>query len=246
MRIFATVGIVLLVAACAPKVPDSSAGVGFDGYASYQQNRGAEPSGFGAIQLGVEISDEVLAAETDSDITAGTTAVTASATETATTGAPLDATAPDTAPETAATDEVLPTVQLNRDNPTLSDEQDFEAVTARETIESDAARRAAQQQAYQVIEPTALPTRQGGSGAAIVEFALATTNLVGQSIYRRSSLFSANRFQRNCAKYPSSDLAQVAFLKNGGPERDRQGIDPDGDGFACFWDPTPFRQAVRN
>jgi hypothetical protein len=32
-------------------------------------------------------------------------------------------------------------------------------------------------------------------------------------------------------------------LSNGGPERDRLGLDPDGDGFACYWDPTPFRLA---
>jgi hypothetical protein len=43
---------------------------------------------------------------------------------------------------------------------------------------------------------------------------------------------------------PSDDLAQEAFLSEGGPERDRLGVDPDGDGFACRWDPTPFRRAA--
>ena len=32
-----------------------------------------------------------------------------------------------------------------------------------------------------------------------------------------------------------------AFLEAGGPKRDRKGLDPDGDGFACAWDPRPFR-----
>ncbi len=32
----------------------------------------------------------------------------------------------------------------------------------------------------------------------------------------------------------------------GGPERDQFGIDPDGDGYACRWDPSPFRKAVGN
>ena len=32
----------------------------------------------------------------------------------------------------------------------------------------------------------------------------------------------------------------------GGPERDQFGIDPDGDGYACSWDPSPFRKAVGN
>ena len=70
---------------------------------------------------------------------------------------------------------------------------------------------------------------------------LATTNRVGQQVYSRSGLTSTARFQRNCARYASPDLAQEAFLAAGGPERDRRGLDPDGDGFACFWDPTPFR-----
>ena len=139
-----------------------------------------------------------------------------------------------------------PTTQVNVDNPTISDEQNFDAVAARETIESDAERLAAQALAYQVIEPTALPTRAGGSEPSIVEFALATTNLVGQAIYSRSIIGAQRRFNRNCAKYPSSDMAQADFLKLGGPKRDRKGLDPDGDGFACYWDPAPFRQAVQN
>ena len=40
-----------------------------------------------------------------------------------------------------------------------------------------------------------------------------------------------------------SDLAQIEFLERGGPARDRLGLDPDGDGYACAWDPTPFRKA---
>ena len=52
------------------------------------------------------------------------------------------------------------------------------------------------------------------------------------------------RFALEVAKYPA-DQAQSAFLDSGGPEKDRKGLDPDGDGFACGWDPTPFRNAVR-
>jgi hypothetical protein len=62
----------------------------------------------------------------------------------------------------------------------------------------------------------------------------------------RAVLFkSENRSLRNCAKYVSNAAAQEAFLKAGGPERDRYGLDPDGDGFACRWDPTPFRAAIK-
>lgn len=137
-------------------------------------------------------------------------------------------------------------VKVDTNNPDISDEQDFGAVSSRETIESDANRREAQQGAYQVIEPTALPTRRGSSSATVVEFALATNNQIGQSIYQRSSLSGQARFQRNCAKYQSADRAQEAFLNSGGPKRDPKGIDPDGDGFACFWDPSPYRFAVGN
>ena len=42
----------------------------------------------------------------------------------------------------------------------------------------------------------------------------------------------------------SPDQAQIDFLSKGGPERDRLSLDPDGDGYACGWDPRPFRKAV--
>lgn len=128
----------------------------------------------------------------------------------------------------------------------ISDEQDFSAVAARETIESDAARIAAQREAYQVIEPGALPQRQGGNAATIVNFALSTTNSVGQPVYRRMILGSGQaRQERACGRFPSPDLAQEEFLRRGGPQRDALGLDPDGDGFACSWDPAPFRLAAR-
>ena len=148
--------------------------------------------------------------------------------------------------ETRSDGQTATTATVDLNNPGISDEQDFSAVSSRESIESDRQRVEAQSQAYKVIEPTALPTRSGSSGPSIVEFALSTTNAVGQSVYKRSSRASQTKFNNNCAKYTSSDAAQTDFLKSGGPQRDRKGIDPDGDGFACFWDPRPFRQATRN
>ena len=91
-----------------------------------------------------------------------------------------------------------------------------------------------------VIQPTALPTRSQ-SGPNIVEFALSSTNQKGESVYRRSGLSGEARALRNCSEYASADLAQQDFLRRGGPRRDRLGLDPDGDGFACAWDPAPFR-----
>lgn len=131
-------------------------------------------------------------------------------------------------------------------NPGISDEQSFDAVSGRETIESDAQRRAAQAAAREQIEPTALPDRPGNTGPNIVEYAINAPNVKGQEWYSRSILAGQGRFQRNCAVYPTPDDAQRDFLSRGGPERDRLGIDPDGDGFACGWDPAPFKQAFGN
>lgn len=122
----------------------------------------------------------------------------------------------------------------------ISDEQDFDAVAERESIESDAERLQANRQRYLVIQPTDLPSRSGGV-PNIVEYALQTNNPVGEPLYRRIGLRKEEKALTACARFASSDLAQQAFLARGGPIRDRLGVDPDGDGFACKWDPRPFR-----
>ncbi|NSX53195.1 hypothetical protein [Parasulfitobacter algicola] len=132
-------------------------------------------------------------------------------------------------------------------NSGISRENDFEVVSERETIESDAERLERQRQQYAVVKPTALPSRdQAGGRPNIVEYALSAQNSVGQQIYRRGGLNRENRSIRACAQYPSSDVAQEDFLASGGPQRDRKNLDPDGDGFACSWDPAPFQRSVRN
>ncbi|MCB1339140.1 MAG: hypothetical protein KDK10_17360, partial [Maritimibacter sp.] len=78
---------------------------------------------------------------------------------------------------------------------------------------------------------------------SIVAYALATTNVPGQALYKRMGIAAQARFDKNCAKYGGDDMAQEAFLDAGGPQVDRYGMDPDGDGFACYWDPRPFRAA---
>lgn len=125
----------------------------------------------------------------------------------------------------------------------ISDEQDFAAVSARESIESDAARLEEYRANYEQVQPEALPDRPSGNSTSIVQYALSTTNSVGQPVYQRSALSGDSRARRNCSRYTSADFAQIAFLESGGPQRDRYGIDPDGDGFACAWDPSPFRAA---
>jgi len=132
---------------------------------------------------------------------------------------------------------------LQLDNPGISSEQDFDSVSAQRTIQSDASRIAANRAQYQVITPTALPTRPETGQPNIVAYALQTDNPVGAPLYRRTNLRSAQRHAAACAAFPSADQAQIEFLSRGGPSRDRKGLDPDGDGYACSWDPSPFRNA---
>lgn len=122
----------------------------------------------------------------------------------------------------------------------ISDEQDFKAVSARETIASDKERIERNRAQYQVIAPTAVPQRTGDEGVNIVQFAMQTSHPVGTMMYSRGSILPKNQ-ARACAKFASPDQAQQWFLENGGPAKDRRGLDPDGDGYACAWDPTPFR-----
>ncbi len=128
----------------------------------------------------------------------------------------------------------------------ISQENNFDAVSGERDIAQDAALIARNRAQYEVIQPTALPTRSGAQGPNIVQYALSTTNARGTPLYRRSTFRAEAKAARVCAEYPSSDLAQEAFLAAGGPQKDRRGFDPDGDGFACAWDPAPYRAVRRN
>ena len=139
-------------------------------------------------------------------------------------GAPLPAPTP--APETAIAGDG-----------TISDNS-FSTVTARESIESDAARLARLQQGTVVLEAEPVPERTDGVNLAA--FARGTTHRVGQRIYRRSGGRNGSA-ARICRRYGNPDEAQRDFLAKGGPERDSMGIDPDGDGFVCGWTPDVLR-----
>jgi len=235
---FALVGMMLMQACSAP-VPASNAGPGFNDYADYELERarreaalaGTRNTTFPApapVQTGVIGASDLAAAgigQSQNQAQAPMTAIDPTARQ------GIDATPGNAAP-----------VLMN--NVGISDEQDFNAVAARETIQSDAERRSANAAAREQIMPTAVPTRSTHTGPNIVEYALNAPNRKGQEWYSRSIFATKARFQRNCVKFASPDAAQRYFLENGGPERDRKGIDPDGDGFACGWDPAPFLLAA--
>jgi hypothetical protein len=123
----------------------------------------------------------------------------------------------------------------------ISNSQDFQAVKANESIASDAAKIQGLKENYTIVEPGAAPVR--GSDINLAKYALAQSNPVGQKAYTRYSVGSG-RAQRKCARYISADEAQQAFLKSGGPQKDRNGIDPDGDGYACNWSPATYRSML--
>ncbi len=231
------------LAACTPSVPDSAQS--YDDYVRSREAAGARSQaivtpGFSADSIGAAID------RADGSAVAG-----------AQVGAQPIIPQVQTAQVIGAPTGALPAVRPRGDAPagiktetgelihmaghaTISDEQDFEAVKSRETIESDKARIERNRAQYTVIQPGALPVRPGETGPNIVDYALATSNPVGTQLYKRSS-FGFGSPGAKCAGYASPDLAQAAFLAKGGPQKDRLGLDPDGDGYACAWDPAPFR-----
>lgn len=224
---FAVISLAAL-AACDPSVPDSGAGVGFSSYADYQARREAEliASGEGQNAGGqpLAVSSEIATPTTGDDIA-------------------NDAMAAIGQPSEVSSVTLAGTVENSAG---ISTENDFSAVSSERSIAQDAAYVSANRQAYHVVEPTSVPARPSGTGTSLVEFALSTTNSVGDAIYSRLTIGAEARAERNCSKYPSPDLAQDAFLASGGPQRNVKGMDPDGDGFACSWDPRPFRLASRS
>ncbi|MFN7225538.1 MAG: hypothetical protein ACK4MS_16130, partial [Paracoccaceae bacterium] len=210
MRVPAFLFLSLTLAACTPSVPDSGAGVGFQDYNSYVRERDASaprpqaivPPGFSPDQIGAAIDR--------ADGQAPSTAYGAAATG-AVIGAP--ATAPyDTANAIRPRGNAPAGIreesgEMARANPGISDENDFAAVSQRETIESDRARIERNRAQYQVVQPGALPTRPGELGPNIVDYALATSHPKGTQLYRRSS-FGMGSAAAKCAGYASPDLAQ--------------------------------------
>ena len=266
MKRLILLGVVGALAGCQAPVPDSGGGggVGFSDYAQYELDRARREAALSGVPAttGTFVGTAPIGS-TGLPATPGaipTSDLAAAGIGTQSLGAPLTATSlavPGSAILTApgqpdlnrttglqASPGNAAPVLLN--NPGISDEQEFAAVSGRESIESDAQRRAQQAAAYEVIQPTAIPQRDGNAGPNIIEYALNAPNAKGQDYYSRFVWSGQGRFERNCASYASPDEAQRDFLTRGGPDRDPRGIDPDGDGFACGWDPAPFRLAVNN
>ncbi|GIT90755.1 hypothetical protein JANAI62_12100 [Jannaschia pagri] len=259
----------LALAACEPAIPESGPrGAGFDTPDQYAQRREAElrtgvrapqtvrppatpaaesapaPAPVSEAQQLANETRQVLGAPTQAPQPPAPAPLPTAATTTTTLPAP--APLPSAAPVPAPAPTTTAAVDLSRDNPGLSQEQDFGVVSAQRTIEDDAARVNAARQQYQLVRPTELQ-RPNDNGPNIIAYALERAKPVGASgSYRRPALASNRRSEQRCQGYRTADVAQEEFLSAGGPERDRLNLDPDGDGNACGWDPATFRSLVRN
>lgn len=240
MRFILGMTAVVALTACSPSIPDSGGGVGFGDYTEFEAQRQAREAQLtgAAVPAPNAVSSETLDGA----------AVTA-----------LPGDASDLAAETRAAlaerdgNSGQSVVHASPDNPApqtvtsttgISEETNFDAVSGERSIESDAALIARNRAQYQVVQPQALPQRSGNAAPNIVQYALESTHPIGTQVFRRPGFNKDTRFQRACAKYASPDQAQIAFMAKGGPQRDRLGVDPDGDGYACGWDPRPFRKAI--
>jgi len=261
MRIPLIVAALAVVSACSPSVPDSAAGVGFDDYSQYhakQQARAVAQTGATPLPPAGAVSNETTTTTPTPSVTTPLSAMTTTATATATQTTPAGESA-DLAAETQAAlaatrrNSGQTPLEANPNNPPpqtvtsstgISTENDFEAVGNARSIESDAELLARNRAQYQVVQPTSLPARTGDVGPNIVDYALSTRHPIGTKVHTRIGINKAARYEKNCAKYASADRAQKDFLAKGGPRRDRLSLDPDGDGYACNWNPEPFRKAV--
>ena len=111
------------------------------------------------------------------------------------------------------------------------DQQKIDAAVAQEQL--DAARSQ-----LVIVQPGNLPNRTDGVNVAL--YAQQSTNALGQRAFDRG-VGARVAGVGSCGRYRNPDDAQRAFLAAGGPQSDRLGLDPDGDGFACSFDPGPYR-----
>ena len=91
-----------------------------------------------------------------------------------------------------------------------------------------------------VIKPDELKDIKIDPKVNIAIYARTTKNVLGKRAYTR--LGKKVNGVNPCVRFSVKDDAQRYFLQKGGPEKDLFGLDIDGDGFACNWDPEPFKK----
>ena len=138
----------------------------------------------------------------------------------------------------------LPERPVDEFGRTMSDEQDFAAVTSRESIESDAIRIAKNREKLIIHDSIAFDIT--ASQENMINYALNTKHAPGTVVHDREIFFfNREKYLERCNQFVDSDEAQQFFLNNGGPKEDSANLDPDGDGFACSWNPERYRQLTQ-
>ena len=85
-------------------------------------------------------------------------------------------------------------------------------------------------------------TSYDSTASVLARYATTLSHNPGEAHFARSAL-PPGAAERACARFATSEAAQIAFIARGGPQADPLGLDPDGDGFVCGWDPRPLREA---
>lgn len=83
-----------------------------------------------------------------------------------------------------------------------------------------------------------------GSSPQLTRYAADNKHPVGTRVYPRNVTVTSDVLvlaEQRCNRYFSTNAAQLAFLAQGGPQQDKLGLDPDGDGYVCGWDPSEWR-----
>jgi hypothetical protein len=124
----------------------------------------------------------------------------------------------------------------------VSNQQDFLAVLNRQ---AQGAQGSAPVATIQTAPVTGIPDPDVQAGPNIMAYALAFDHPVGAERFRRMNPLRWRQWENACLQFRTQEDAQRAFLSAGGPERDPGNLDPDGDGYACWWDPAPYRRAMQ-
>lgn len=215
----------MLLAGCQPDVPNSGAGAGFGTYEDYLHQRESELKGAG-VQTGATPADGGYGTSGY-----GATPVTSAAGIAAAQGT----TGTDAAATGGSGSIGADTLAALRATAPAGDS------APAETVAPVVAATGSVGAPLNAMSPAAMPAG-GGAGPNLAAYALAAKNAPGQSVWPRGGLRLSSS-DKACKKYLSPDLAQMAFLQRGGPQKDPLNLDPDGDGFACGWDPRPFQAA---
>ena len=118
----------------------------------------------------------------------------------------------------------------------------LESLEKQNKDKAEAAKKLAEAREKRLVIETKMPANSK-QNVNVAFFARSTSNKKGQSIYSRNSYKIFDHWTE-CSHFSTDDSAQRFFLELGGPEMDSKNLDPDGDGFACNWDPVLYRQFI--